>query len=37
MAVVQVCVNYPEYKLINDQYNVALMIGDTMSETIALH
>ena len=34
-GVPQVCVNYPEYKLINDQYNVALMIGDTMSETIA--
>ena len=31
----QVCVNYPEYKAINDQYNVALMIDDTDEQTIA--
>lgn len=31
----QVCVNYPEYKAINDQYNVALMIDDTNEQTIA--
>jgi glycosyltransferase involved in cell wall biosynthesis len=30
----QVCVNYPEYKAINDQYRVALMIDDTNEETI---
>jgi len=33
-CVPQVCVNYPEYKSINDQFNVALMIGDTKEETI---
>lgn len=31
----QVCVNYPEYKAINDIYNVAVMIDDTSKETIA--
>jgi glycosyltransferase involved in cell wall biosynthesis len=31
----QVCVNYPEYKAINDKYNVALMIDDTDEQTIA--
>lgn len=31
----QLCVNYPEYKAINDQYNVALMIDDTNEQTIA--
>jgi glycosyltransferase involved in cell wall biosynthesis len=36
MALVpQVCVNYPEYKAINDKYNIALMIDDTKEETIA--
>ena len=34
-AVPQVCVNYPEYKQINDEHNVALMIGDTSINTIA--
>ena len=34
-GVPQVCVNYPEYKAINDQYNIALMIDDTGEETIA--
>jgi glycosyltransferase involved in cell wall biosynthesis len=33
-GVPQVCVNYPEYKAINDQYNIALMIDDTKAETI---
>lgn len=31
----QVCVAYPEYKAINDQYNVAHLINDTSTETIA--
>jgi glycosyltransferase involved in cell wall biosynthesis len=31
----QVCVNYPEYKTINDKYNIGLMIDDTKEETIA--
>lgn len=31
----QVCVNYPEYKAINDKYNIALMIDDTEKQTIA--
>jgi len=31
----QVCVNFPEYKAINDQYNIALMINDTNEQTIA--
>lgn len=31
----QVCVNYPEYKAINDQYNIAWMIDDTETQTIA--
>jgi glycosyltransferase involved in cell wall biosynthesis len=34
-GVPQVCVNYPEYKAINDQYNIALMIDDTEANTIA--
>ncbi len=34
-CVPQVCVNYPEYKTINDEYNIALMIDDTQEETIA--
>ena len=34
-AVPQVCVNYPEYKAINDIYNVAFMIDDTNEQTIA--
>jgi glycosyltransferase involved in cell wall biosynthesis len=34
-GVPQVCVNYPEYKAINDEYNIALMIDDTTTETIA--
>lgn len=34
-GVPQVCVNYPEYKAINDVYNVALLIDDTNTETIA--
>lgn len=31
----QICVNYPEYKKINDEYNIALMIDDTNETTIA--
>ena len=31
----QVCVNYPEYKAINDIYHVSLMIDDTTEGTIA--
>ena len=34
-GVPQVCVNYPEYKLINDRFNIALMIDDTKEATIA--
>jgi len=34
-GVPQVCVNYPEYKAINDVYNVAMLINDTSTETIA--
>ncbi|WP_231401958.1 glycosyltransferase [Panacibacter microcysteis] len=34
-GVPQVCVNYPEYKAINDIYQVALMIDDTDERTIA--
>lgn len=34
-GVPQVCVNYPEYKAINDVYNIALLINDTSTETIA--
>ncbi len=36
MAVVpQVCVNFPEYQQLNDQYGVASMINDTKTATIA--
>jgi glycosyltransferase involved in cell wall biosynthesis len=31
----QICVNYPEYAAINQQYAVAYMINDTSAETIA--
>lgn len=31
----QVCVNYPEYKAINDAFGFAYMINDTDSQTIA--
>jgi len=34
-GVPQVCVNYPEYKAINDKYKIAVMIDDTKAETIA--
>jgi len=34
-GVPQVCVNYPEYKAINDEWNIALMIDDTEPATIA--
>ena len=32
----QICVAYPEYEKINQQFNIALMIPDTNSETIGL-
>jgi glycosyltransferase involved in cell wall biosynthesis len=31
----QVCVGYPEYKAINDEHNVALLINETDEHTIA--
>ena len=31
----QVCVNYPEYAAINKQYNIAYLIDDTQTHTIA--
>lgn len=31
----QVCVNYPEYKAINDMYNIAVMIDEITSTAIA--
>jgi len=31
----QICVNYPEYKAINDKYEIALLINDTDESTIA--
>ena len=34
-GVPQVCVDFPQYKKINDQYEVASLIIDTRSETIA--
>jgi len=34
-GVPQVCVAYPEYKTINDAYNIALLINDTDAKTIA--
>ena len=30
----QVCVNYPEYKRINDEHHIALMVHDVSSETL---
>ena len=32
----QICVDYPEYSTINDQWEIALMIPDTRPETIAV-
>ncbi|HLO38057.1 MAG TPA: glycosyltransferase, partial [Lacibacter sp.] len=34
-GVPQLCVNYPAYRSINEQYEVALLIADTKEETIA--
>lgn len=34
-GVPQVCVGYPEYKAINDEYQIACLINDTDVETIA--
>lgn len=31
----QVCVNYPEYKVINDEFNIALLIDDVAPQKIA--
>lgn len=31
----QICINFPEYKRINDQYQIAYMINDVKMETIA--
>lgn len=31
----QICVNYPEYKIINDEFEAAFMIDDTKEQTIA--
>lgn len=33
----QLCVDYPAYRAINDQYKIALLIGDLSSENIANH
>jgi glycosyltransferase involved in cell wall biosynthesis len=35
-GVPQVCVNYPEYKTINDEHNIAVMINDVNPATIAV-
>ena len=34
-GVPQLCVNYPQYKAINDQYNIAALISDTQEDSIA--
>ena len=34
-GVPQVCVNYPQYKKLNDKYEIASLIGDTDAMTIA--
>ncbi len=34
-GVPQVCVDYPEYKVINDAFSIALMVSDTSTNTIA--
>ena len=31
----QICVNYPEYKKINDEYNIALLVEDIKPETLS--
>ncbi|MEO7523175.1 MAG: glycosyltransferase [Ferruginibacter sp.] len=36
-ATPQLCVNYPVYREINDQYHVALLIDDLSTATIAIH
>ena len=30
----QICVNYPEYKILNDEFNIAVMIDDIEVETL---
>jgi len=32
----QLCVNYPEYAAINNQYNIAYLVNDTQTDTITL-
>lgn len=34
-GVPQVCIDYPEYKIINDEYGIAYMIPNTEAETIS--
>jgi glycosyltransferase involved in cell wall biosynthesis len=34
-GVPQICVNYPQYRVINDKFGVAYLINDTKTETIA--
>jgi glycosyltransferase involved in cell wall biosynthesis len=34
-GVPQICVNFPQYKAINDKYEIACLINDTKPETIA--
>ncbi|MDQ6813377.1 MAG: glycosyltransferase [Bacteroidota bacterium] len=34
-GVPQVCVDYPQYKVLNDQYSIASLISDTCPDTIA--
>ncbi len=31
----QICVAYPEYKIINDEFNIALLVDDIMPKTLA--
>jgi len=31
----QVCVNYPEYKVLNDEFNIALLVDNIKPETLA--
>jgi len=33
----QVCVDFPVYKIINEQYRVALLVGDLSAENLSLH
>lgn len=31
----QICVNYPEYKILNDEFNIAVMVDDIEIDTLA--